>query len=140
MEEAQNGNAMTEIALALAMGFFSIMVLTMVSMTTGSGEGKSSAVSGVNLEQRTADAAKGSVVTLNKEDTFIVFSGGRFFNRDLKLLNPDTLKINGRALLALAPDASLADAVSARGKISAKELIVTTLDPTWIAALKRVER
>ena len=36
METTSSGNAMTEIALALAMAFFSIMVLTMISMgTTG---------------------------------------------------------------------------------------------------------
>ncbi|MBL6929462.1 MAG: hypothetical protein ISR44_09855 [Rhodospirillales bacterium] len=38
MEDTGYGNAMTEIALALAMAFFSIMVLTMISM--GVGEGK----------------------------------------------------------------------------------------------------
>ena len=32
MGEAHYGNAMTEVALALAMAFFSIMILTMVSM------------------------------------------------------------------------------------------------------------
>ena len=35
MYDGSQGNAMTEIALALAMGFFSILVLTMVSMGAG---------------------------------------------------------------------------------------------------------
>ncbi len=39
MHDGSQGNAMTEIALALAMGFFSILVLTMVSMGAGHGGG-----------------------------------------------------------------------------------------------------
>ena len=35
MTDATQGNAMTEIALAMAMGFFSVMVLTMMSMGAG---------------------------------------------------------------------------------------------------------
>ena len=35
MHDGSQGNAMTEIALALAMGFFSLPVLTMVSMGAG---------------------------------------------------------------------------------------------------------
>ena len=34
MNDSTAGNAMTEIALALAMAFFSIMVLSMISMGT----------------------------------------------------------------------------------------------------------
>ena len=37
MHDGSQGNAMTKIALALAMGFFSILVLTMVSMGAGHG-------------------------------------------------------------------------------------------------------
>ena len=35
MTVSSSGNAMTEVALALAMAFFSIMILTMVSMSSG---------------------------------------------------------------------------------------------------------
>ncbi len=37
MHDGSQGNAMTEIALALAMGFFSLPVLTLVSMGAGHG-------------------------------------------------------------------------------------------------------
>ena len=38
MHDTTQGNAMTEIALAMAMGFFSVMVLTMMSMGVGLGQ------------------------------------------------------------------------------------------------------
>ena len=38
MNDGTQGNALTEIALAMAMGFFSVMVLTMMSMGVGLGE------------------------------------------------------------------------------------------------------
>ena len=41
MSGNDGGNAMTEIALALAMAFFAIMILTMVSMSAGNSSSKS---------------------------------------------------------------------------------------------------
>ena len=49
---AQDG-AMTEVALALAMGFFSILVLTLVSM--GGGPGKSPSYEAIRLVQTAPD-------------------------------------------------------------------------------------
>jgi hypothetical protein len=60
MRNGSQDNAMTEIALALATGFFSIMVLTMVSM--GAGFRESKPASAVILAPAAADAPSSATV------------------------------------------------------------------------------
>ena len=72
---AEDG-AMTEVALALAMGFFSILVLTLVSM--GGGEGDAPSFEAIRLVQ-TAPERPSSVLP-EKSDVIVIFDGAGFFD------------------------------------------------------------
>ena len=56
MYDGSQGNAMTEVALALAMGFFSLLVLALVSM--GAGRGKETSATAAVLAPPAAKAAE----------------------------------------------------------------------------------
>ena len=75
MDTAGSGNAMTEIALALAMGFFSIMVLTMVSMGAGSGDAAEAVAA--RLAPPEADAEPAAVVARTEDDFVLIYHDGR---------------------------------------------------------------
>ena len=66
---AEDG-AMTEVALALAMGFFSILVLTLVSM--GGGTGDSRSYEAIHLVQTSSDRPA-SVLPTN-DDVIVIFA------------------------------------------------------------------
>jgi len=133
MEGTSSGNAMTEIALALAMAFFSIMVLTMVSM--GVAENKTPAVAGAMLAPA-ADDAKAAAVKPRTDDVIVVYHGGRFYNRDLQPVDPSSINTSGRALLALSPALPMGEAIAVRTQINVSNLIVSTLDSRWLKTLE----
>jgi hypothetical protein len=131
-------NAMTEIALAMAMGFFSVMVLTAMSMgvsVPASKEKSQSIISAVIADSGPAPAS-GAVDKVTKQDVLVIFDGRQFFGRDLKPLDLATVDGKKRVVLAVTPDLSMAQAMGARRKIGAKNLVITTLDGNWRRALK----
>lgn len=125
---------MTEIALAMAMGFFSVMVLTTMSMGVGSGERKT--VSTAALAPAATGNSHASTVPLKDDDIFIVFDGSRFLGRDLKPVDPARFDGGRRIILALDPALPLAQAMKARQRFNAGRLLVTTLDENWRRSLR----
>ena len=137
MSDASFSNAMTEIALALAMAFFSVMVLAMVSMSVPHGE-----VAATEVEDSTLDlapSARGNSTTLPTGDApfLIVFHNGRFIDRDLHPIDIGNLP-NSPLVLAITPNTEIATAMKIRERIRRPDLTVTTLDNRWLAALKEL--
>ena len=135
-------NAMTEIALAMAMGFFSVMVLTAMSMGVGVPAAKSVSSSPAQsmISAAIADSgpppASGTIDKVTDDDVLIVYDGSRFFGRDLQPLDPANVDNTKRVVLAVTPDLSMAQAIDARRRIAASRLVITTLDGNWRRALK----
>ncbi|MEE8515415.1 MAG: hypothetical protein V3T02_02135 [Alphaproteobacteria bacterium] len=126
---------MTEIALAMAMGFFSVMVLTAMSM--GVGVGKRVDVITAMLAPPATTATTGAADTLKDNDILVIYDGRRFLGRDLKPLDPGTIDRTRRIVLAVDPDLAMSRAMTARQLLGAKRLVVTTLDANWRKALQR---
>ena len=129
---------MAEIALALAMGFFSIMVLTMVSMGAGSHDTETAV--GAILVPASEESAERGALKPNPEDVVVIYSDGRFFDSQLQAIDPQAITGPGRVILAFKPDVPMAEAMSARSAIGIADLIVSTLDERWLAAVAEVER
>ncbi len=132
--DSSQGNAMTEIALAMAMGFFSVMVLTTMSMGVGSSVGRTVAAA------KLAPGGDASAATITDKDIFIVYDGGRFLGRGLKPVDPSSLDTGRRIILALDPALPLAQVMTARSRIQSPRLLVTTLDENWRRALRGMNR
>ena len=133
-------NAMTEIALAMAMGFFSVMVLTAMSMGISTPATKSQSQSRAMISAAVADSgpapASDTVDKLTKKDVLVIFDGSRFFGRDLKPFDLAAIDGTRRVVLAVTPEISMAQAIEARRKIAATRLVLTTLDGNWRRALR----
>ena len=137
MRNGSQDNPMTEIALALATGFFSIMILTMVSM--GAGFRESKPASALVLPPAAADAPSSATVAPDRKD-IIIFHQGRFLDADLKAIDPAAVRFRDRLVLAVDPSLSLGRVMEARIRLAAPNLIVSTLDARWMAALQRAAR
>jgi len=142
----QPDNAMIEIALALAMGFFSIMVLTMVSM----GAGQVASVSAdavkapsvetekINMVSAEPDNANKSAAPTAPNDVIVHYKGA-FFDADLNTIDPSAFAPAGNAVLALDPSLSMSDAMVVRARVSVPNLTVTTLTENWITRLNGIK-
>ncbi len=144
MGDAHYGNAMTEVALALSMAFFSIMILAMVSMSavpierpaTESSSEKSIAA---KLAAAAPDLPENSSASPTPDDTLVIYHKGRFFSDEAKPLDPAKLDRTRRIILALSPQTEMAEALQARARIAAENLVVSILSEQWLAALARFE-
>lgn len=123
---------MTEIALAMAMGFFSVMVLTMMSMGVGIGEKR-----GIETALLAPPAGPAAAAdSVKRDDLLVIYDAGRYLGRDLRPMDTAAAAQAARVVLAVPPDISMAEAMKARGGLKARNLVVTTLDRRWRRALK----
>jgi hypothetical protein len=133
MYDDSQGNAMTEIALALAMGFFSLLVLAMVSM--GAGRGNNTSATVAILAPPAAKATDQGTTGVEPQDIILIYFDGGFLDTELQAVEPDSFDAERRIVLAFAPDVPLAEAMTARSRVSAENLVVSTLDDAWLSAL-----
>lgn len=141
MGETHYGNAMTEIALALAMGFFSIMVLTMVSMGAGQTETPEDAertAIAAALAPADATAAQAARLRPDTDDVLVIYHQGRFYDRRLRVIDPAATVYAGRVILALNRTLDMGEALAARARVGAPDVVVSTLDQPWMEALARL--
>jgi hypothetical protein len=148
-------NAMAEIALALAMGFFSIMVLTMVSMGAGLEPDprntaatddaprldRGVAVAPAAPRDGASGAAAGNKSAAAAETpsrpSILVYYRGRFFDGSLKPADPLVPGPEGWRVLAVDPALPMAEILKVRSKVGEGGLTVTVLGEDWLAALKK---
>tara|TARA_B100000315_G_scaffold260857_1_gene326437 strand:- start:9522 stop:10115 length:594 start_codon:yes stop_codon:yes gene_type:complete len=145
MPSGSENNALVEIALALSMAFFSLMVLTMVSMSTGTvGKIKKTAdvlldISGVSIKRasstKSQDGKSGSVTAIQPEK-MAVFYKGQLYDAGLNPLASHQLQSEKIQFLAVAPELPLRQAISVRDRFGNANLIVTTLNDAWLMTLK----
>lgn len=128
---AEDG-AMTEVALALAMAFFSILVLTLVSM----GGGETPSYQAIHLVQTSSD--RPASVLPADDDVIVIFDGERYFDTDLNPLDPASVTAEGgrRIVLAIDPSVRLADVMAARSRIAVSNLVIANLDDRWRTAIE----
>ena len=134
-------NAMAEVALALAMGFFSIMVLAMVSM------GATDVAQAVRLPDGVAMAAQAEASKPKGAPTdqsaavapgdLLIYHDGRYLDATLKPIDVALWTPKGeRPVLAVAPDLPMTEALAARTRLAQINPTVTVLDEAWLARLK----
>ena len=134
MEGPPSGNAITEIALSLAMGFFTIMVLTMLSM--GAGSKSVSEAPGTLLASPALEASDGAQFEWRQSDVLVIYHRGRFLDRELKPISPAALVERQRVVLAVDPTLSIPEAIAVRAQIDSRDVIVSILDKRWLNALE----
>jgi hypothetical protein len=138
VHDGTQGNAMTEIALAMAMGFFSIMVLTALSM--GVAPETSKIISAAQVAQSETDASKSGAVVTRADDLIAIFAQGRFHDVKLQPLDPARIPVDRRVILVVDPQLPMTDVLAARARIGAKDLVVSTMDKKWRKAVAGLGR
>lgn len=144
MEVDSTNNAMTEIALALAMGFFSLMILTMVSMQVKNvvemqpeQQSPQWEIEAMMVDPAREGVAKSAVMEPEQEDKFMIYADGKYYDQEFLVLDPTAVvRYPGRVILGVSPSLPMAETLSVRGRIDHQALVVTTLNQEWMAALK----
>jgi len=138
-------NAMTEIALALAMGFFSIMIVAMVSLGAGTGRpdgagpAKAERPSVARLVEAVPDSARGSAAEDADNSRYVIYHDGQFLDREMAPVDPASVQRGDaeRVVLALPPDLPMQEVLAARQRFEAVDPVVAALTEDWMEALRR---
>ncbi len=141
--DGSQNNAMAECALALAMAFFAIMVLTMVSMGASVGSERTDTPptgEQISIRPSTPSDDKRPEPEPGDQGTIVIHYRGQFYDRNLAPLAPSAIRSDGPAILALDPSLSMAEAIEVRQRIANPDLTVTTLDARWLEALEEMSR
>jgi hypothetical protein len=135
MTDSHANNALTEIALALATAFFSIMILAMISMGAGlQADAKvSKAVVDMVLSENGVRAdTESNAARREQPPTFIFFYRGDFYGSDLTRVDPQSFSSPGPIVLAIDPNLSMEAALQARATFSRNDITVTAFSEHWL--------
>ena len=147
-------SAMTEVALALAMAFFAIMVLAMISMGSSVQAHKTQktettvdltdmqlSLQALQPDQKNnhPNPSKETTKTVGPDDLLIVFYQGQWFDRTLAPLNPENLSTDKPVILALDPDLPLNEAIAARSQLARSNITIAPLDNQWLTTLETIQ-
>lgn len=142
MHNTTSESAMTEVALALAMGFFSLMILTLISM--GVEADTSEQQDGQNARILDLVSSKGSNSPASQKtkttDIILFFDGKRFRLSDMSIADPDKIvrqakDKNQRIILAVDPTISFDAALAARERLPVENLVVSSYSKEWSQTL-----
>jgi len=145
MQNATHESAMTEVALALAMGFFSLMILTLISMGVETGNADPARIEAAKALDIVANkTAKGAAaIQSDSKDIILIFDGIDYRNADLALVSPAdvTRQANAdgrRVILAVDPALPFEIALAAREKLSVANLVVSPFSQEWRNRLQKL--
>ena len=127
---------MTEIALALAMGFFSILVLALVSMGGGHGE-KVVQTQSADLLKPALSHAQSEATHADPNDQIVIFHGGKLIDDALQPLDPAQLDPAKRVILAFDPSLPLDRIMAVYAELKHPDIVISALDARWREALSR---
>jgi len=131
-----DNNAMTEVALALAMAFFAIFILAAVSMSQPvisdtSNRVQEKIVHDVILQLEAESEHEGERA-LEQEETLLIYNKGAFLNEQLKPFLPDNnTNVSRRYVIAVSPNLSMAEMIQIKKNKNMPNLAITLLNDEW---------
>ena len=148
MEDHTTNHALTEVALALAMAFFSIMILAMVSMSIPRApdvnHSKSVAAlpkDKVKMQQNESSQSSSdtkSKATNNTKQQFVFYANQRFYNQKLQVIDLASLGTQ-EVVLALSANLTVAEALRVKGQINRPDLVITQYNQQWQQRLEKMK-
>lgn len=139
---AQHANPLSEIALAMAMAFFCIMVVALISMG-GIVTDRSKPESGEISQYRISKSTPVEVGRFPKrvaKSALLIFYENNFLNSSLEVVQPASWQPDGHPVLAFAPTVKLSEIVEVKALIPIADITITSLDERWLKRLKELKQ
>ena len=124
-------NPLTEVALALSMAFFSLMVLMLFAITNAP---QSAANQSVHIKSA-ASAEK-----TDAKPAYLIFYKGAYYDKNLQPVSPNSPAKDQPLLLAVMPELNVGAMMQAMRTLSHPEPEVVTLTKDWIDTLEKMGR
>ena len=120
-------NPLAEVALALAMAFFSLMILMMFAMVNAP-EADGTESSAATLEMTTEPAPQN---TDDLERQLVIYSESGFFNKDMKRLDPAAIDPEQPVILAVSQQMPISRITGFQREFPHLRVEIAELTPAW---------
>ena len=117
----ENNNALTEVSLALAMAFFSIMVLSIYALSQSHISQNKKKIDIINENK---NPPKNEV----NDDILIYYLNNNYYDKNLKKINLKEIKNFKKVILSVSPKISLENLFKIKSKIGNRNIKITQFD------------
>lgn len=140
LKEHENSTtqALTEVALALSMAFFALLILALISM-------------GVPAElKQVSELAKAKTIAVTKENTdkekqtkgkalkYVIYYHGLFYDTDLNSIKANSFNPQDKLILAIESNLPISKVITLKTQINSSNLSITTLNEQWLSRLEEI--
>lgn len=122
-------NPLTEVALALSMAFFSLMVLMLFAITNAP-----QSAAGQSVHIKSAASAEKT----DAKPAYLIFYKGAYYDENLQPASPDSPATDRPLLLAVMPELNVGAMMQVMRSLSHPEPEVVTLTQDWINVLEKM--
>ncbi|PAJ75175.1 hypothetical protein CJF42_06705 [Pseudoalteromonas sp. NBT06-2] len=137
LKEHENSTtqALTEVALALSMAFFSLLILTLISM----GVPAKSKLNQQLDKEKTIDVIQDNKAKSDKAGSlkYVIYYHGDFYDAALKRIKPNKFNSQERLILAIESTLSISEVIAIKTQINNSNLSITTLNNEWLSRLEK---
>lgn len=132
-------SALTEVSLALAMGIFSVLVLSLIGMGSGhnpeNSDESARTIVAIAIESSTESTQEAST-ELNDEDLFLVYFNGGLVDARLQSVSDNVIGAATRVILGVDPRLTTQEVTTIRATIKNPSVLATPLTEDWLSALE----
>lgn len=139
-------NAMTEVALGLSMAFFSLLIVTLLSMSVAKNSSPDSDPKNLLAEIKKQQSIhiikneskqKAQVIDNNKSQ-FAFYHNGNFYDKTLAIRAIDSYQKEQPLVIAVDKNIIFSQIFSLKQQINHPKLSITTLNKAWLTRLKNL--
>lgn len=135
-----DNNAMTEVALALAMAFFAIFILAAVSMSQPLAQAQSKKPETNIVHDLNLQFENNAERDLAASEILLIYHKGQFLDTELKPFALENgVSPTARFVVAVSPDLSMAEMLEIKQQKNLPNLAITLLNEEWQQRLERIK-
>jgi len=135
-------NAMTEVALGLAMAFFSLLIVTMISMTMSLQSPTSENLEGIQDQETLSilSSKKNKTVKSDHEikQQFVFYYSGKLFDETLTVCSLHCIQQKEHLVIAVEKELNFNEVYELKIRLNHPNLSITTLNKAWIQRLSQL--
>ncbi len=136
----QSTQAMTEVALALSMAFFSLLLVALISIgVPGSADEeqkKAQAVPEFVLTETRTAGKNTKAINESTEIQYIFYFDSKFYDQYLKQISIAKLNNMQKLVIAMPMETDVSEALALQNKFKDFELALTIMDREWLIAFE----
>ena len=134
--ENSTTQALTEVALALSMAFFALLILALISMgVPAKSQDKAQLDKTKTIDVIQDNEAK---PTQKSSVKYVIFYQGHFYDTELKRIKPNKGNSQDKLILAIESNLPISKVITLKTQINSSNLSITTLNEQWLSRLEKI--